>query len=111
MSKTGIQGIEVAMRAGTGDMFDVVRGVCNGSKHVRTDGGHRVAFEVGDDIDQPDVGYGAGGFGVGRFGGIGGREIQVDGRQVDLYDACAAVLRGYIVAYPLHFAGSDLSGL
>ena len=111
LSKAGAQGIEAAVRGRTDDMFDVVRGVCNGTKHVQTDARHRVAFAAGDDTDQPDLGYGVGGFGVGRFDGIGGREIEVDGRRVDLYNACAAVLRAYVALYPQHFAGCDLSAL
>ncbi len=111
LSKAGVQGIEAAVRSRTDNMLDVVRGVCNGTKHVQTDARHRVAFAAGDDTDQPDLGFGAGGFGVGRYGGIGGREIEVDGRQVDLYDACAAVLRAYVALYPQHFIGCDLSGL
>ena len=37
------------MRTECGVTFDVVRGVCNGTKHVETDGSHAVAFRAGAD--------------------------------------------------------------
>lgn len=68
LKKAGETGIEAAMRTTCGDAFDVVRGVCNGTKHVETDGSHSVAFRVGDDTDRPPAVWGEAGMGCVALG-------------------------------------------
>ena len=110
--QSGATSIETLMRAKTGYMFDVVRGICNGTKHVQTDGSHIVAFKAGDDTDRsPGI--------LGEMildesileDTVGGRNILTPGGPVDVYEAVAAVLHAYVDAFPQHFSSCDLSAL
>ena len=112
LSKAGETGIESAMRAATGEAFDVVRGVCNGTKHVRTDRGHVIAFTSGDDYDVPpafadmmivDVSY--------LDDTVGGREIETPSGVFDLYAVASTTLKTFVQCYPMHLGACDLSGL
>ncbi len=87
--------------------FDVVEGVCNGSKHCgRTRGTFR--HEPGSEHDVPSFGWGQGGYGHGRWGGLPGLEVELDGQRL-LVDACLqAFIAGIAEAYPAHFKSSDL---
>src|SRR5438105_1748710 len=67
LKKAGEQGIETAMRASCGVAFDVVRGVCNATKHVETDGSHAVVFRVGEDTDRPPAIWGEAVWDVSRW--------------------------------------------
>ena len=53
LKKAGEKGIENALRASCGVGFDVLRGICNGTKHVETDASHVIAFRAGTDTDRP----------------------------------------------------------
>lgn len=112
LKRAGASNIEPTMRAATGYMFDVVRGVCNGTKHVQTDGSHIVAFSAGQDTDRsPGI--------LGEMildesileDTIGGRDVLTPGGPVDVYDAVSTVLRAYVAAFPQNFTGCDISGL
>jgi hypothetical protein len=76
LKKAGETRIENAMRASCGVAFDVVRGVCNGTKHVETDGSHAIAFRAGADTDRPPAVWGEAVWDVSRWDDPhGGREI------------------------------------
>ncbi|MCJ2093137.1 hypothetical protein MKK67_11605 [Methylobacterium sp. J-072] len=112
LKKAGEKRPEDALRAATDLSFDVVRGVCNGTKHVWTNDSHPIAFVIGDDQDRPpaicdDLECDASEL----EDGAGGRSIETDQGSVDLYDACAAVLRAYAEIYPQHFIRCDFSQL
>lgn len=47
LRKAGEKGVEPTMRGACGAAFDVVRGICNGTKHVETDGSHVISFRAG----------------------------------------------------------------
>lgn len=76
LKKAGESGIEAAMRAASGVAFDVVRGVCNGTKHVETDGTHSVGFRAGADSDRPPAILGELVLNVSQLDDVvGGREV------------------------------------
>ena len=76
LKRAGETGIEQRMRQSTGDAFDVVRGVCNGAKHVAMDSSHSIRFRAGDDWDRPPAIAGLAIAGLSLVGdGDGGREI------------------------------------
>ena len=98
------------MRGLCGVAFDVVRGVCNGMKHVETDGRHAVTFRVGDDTDRPPAKWGEAVWGVSRWDdAVGGREVSDGTDRHDVYESAKSVAVAYQAAYPAHFAGCDLS--
>ena len=109
LKKAGEKGIESAMRTTCGEAFDVVRGVCNGTKHVQTDAKHLIRFRVGDDIDRPPAVLGEMVIGLSQLGdSTGGRQIT-DGRtQLDLYECAKAVVLAYRRLYPVHLRSCDL---
>ena len=53
LNRYGESNIEKTMRRVAPATFDVVRGVCNGTKHVSTDASHPVPFAAGKDRDRP----------------------------------------------------------
>jgi hypothetical protein len=64
------------MRGSCGIAFEVVRGVCNGAKHLVTEGKHIVAFRAGDDMDRPPMIWGETVWDVSRWDDpVGGREV------------------------------------
>jgi hypothetical protein len=110
LKKAGEQGIENAMRALCSVAFDVVRGVCNGTKHVATDGSHAVMFCAGDDTDRPPAKWGEAVWDVSRWDDpVGGREVSDGADWHDLYECAKAVAVAYATIYPVHFAECDLS--
>lgn len=114
LKKAGETGIEATMRAATGSAFDVVRGVANGDKHVRTDGRHVVAFAAGEDYDVPPSTFGSFVFGFSPFGDtVGGRAITTETGEwrADIHATTAATLRAFMAAYPARFPCNDPSVL
>lgn len=110
LKKAGEKGIEDAMRASCGVAFDVVRGVCNGAKHLVTEGRHVVAFRAGDDWYRPPAAAGAAVAGLSVVGDRqGGREIRHRDDRLDLYRCAKAVAVAYQNNYPAHLAVCDLA--
>ena len=110
LKKAGETRIEVAIRASCGVAFDVVRGVCNGTKHVETDGTHVVAFSAGDDTDRPPAVWGKAVWDVSRWDDAkGGRDVARGEDRHDAYECAKAVVLSYQKVYPKHFAGCDLA--
>ena len=108
----GKRTVEPKMRAALPIAFDVVRGVCNGTKHVDTDASHPIPFRAGDDRDRPPAFAGIMRAGRSRLGDIkGGRDIKVPGGRADLYECVKAVLLALKANYPGHLGSCDLSGL
>jgi hypothetical protein len=89
--------------------FDVVRGVCNGTKHVETDGSHVVAFRAGADTERPPAIFGEGVWDVSRWDDEhGGREIEHDADRLDVYECAKAVVLAFKKLYAQHLGGCDL---
>jgi hypothetical protein len=96
LKKAGEARIEDAMRTECGVAFDVVRGVCNGTKHVETDGTHAIAFRGGADTDRPPAIFGVAIFDVSRFDdAVGGREVRHGGDRLDVYECAKALVLAY----------------
>ena len=109
LKKAGEKGVETAMRAASGVAFDVVRGICNGTKHVETDGTHPILFKAGDDRYRPPAIAGVMVVGLSVLGDSkGGREIKHGRARLDLYQCAKAVAEAYQKSYPDHFATCDL---
>jgi hypothetical protein len=107
LKKAGEKGIEDKMRKATRatSAFDVVRGICNGAKHVETTPDHRIPFKAGDEFDRPPARAGEMEFGKSRLGdAVGGREFQIgpdpDRDRMDIYNACEITLSAFCVEYP-----------
>jgi hypothetical protein len=110
LKKAGGKNIEATMRASCGVAFDVVRGVCNGVKHVETDGRHLVGFRVGEDSERPPAVWGQAVWGVSRWGDpVGGREVGDGADRHDVYECAKAVAAAYVANYHACFGGCDLS--
>lgn len=110
LKEAGEKGIEATMRASCGVAFDVVRGVCNGTKHVQTDGSHPVTFRVGEDSDRRPAKWGQARWNVSRWDDpVGGREVLDGATRHDVYECARAVAVAYQTKYPGHFGGCDLS--
>jgi hypothetical protein len=110
LKKVGENGVEETMRASCGIAFDVVRGVCNGTKHVETDGSHVVAFRAGDDTDRPPAVWGEAVWDVSRWDdAVGGREVQHGAGRHDVYECAKAVAVAYQKNYHAYLGACDLS--
>ena len=109
LKTAGETGIETTMRTAAGDSFDVVRGICNGTKHVQTDQSHPIPFAAGKDWDRPPAILGQMIIGVSRLGDPhGGREIGAGPQRRDVYSAVKAVLNAFCNSYPAHLGVTDL---
>lgn len=99
------------MRHGGSTDFDVVRGICNGTKHVSTNASHNVPFTSGTDWDRPPAFAGVMIMGVSVLGDKkGGREIRTGaGGRVDIYHACNYVLTNFKTKFPKHLSNCDLT--
>jgi Alanine dehydrogenase/PNT, N-terminal domain len=109
LTRAGASSVEDKMRQACPDLFNVVRGVCNATKHVATDKRHLIPFVSGADS------YRAPSFsGVMKSGSIlgdkkGGRVIRHDGRGYDLYGSAKGVLQEFKKQFPEHVGICDLT--
>jgi hypothetical protein len=110
LKKAGETGIEATMRRSCGVAFDVVRGVCNATKHVETDGSHVIAFRAGDDTDRPPGVWGEAVWDVSRWDDpVGGREVSHRGDRHDVYEYVMVVVAAYRTNYSAHLDTCELS--
>ncbi len=110
LKKAGEKAVEAAVRASCSVAFDVMRGVCNGTKHVETDGSHAIAFRAGADTDRPPAVWGEAVWDVSRWDDlVGGREVHHGGDRLDVYECAKTVVVAYQKLYPGHLAACDLS--
>jgi hypothetical protein len=102
--------VENAIRGATGDAFDVVRDVCNGTKHPFIDRNDPSRFVAGADWDRPPGRAGELECGVSQIGDpVGGREIAVGTDRADLYQCVKRVIGAFKANFPAHLGGCDLS--
>jgi hypothetical protein len=112
LKAAGEKEIEKTMRATSGAAFDVVRSICNGTKHVQTDKTHKIPFAIGKDTDRPPAILGQMVLGVSRLGDPhGGREIGAGQKRWDIYSVVKKVLNSFCSSYPAHLGATDLSRL
>ena len=98
--------ISQSMRSVCANSFDVVEGICNGSKHSGNTYDDFL-FAPGAEQVIPPTGYGVGGYSVGRYGGAPGLVVQHKGHRMLVDFGLCAVLSGYGQLYPAHFASID----
>ncbi len=100
LRKAGVMKIENTIRELCDSQFEIVRSVCNGAKHLETNRSHRIPFKAGDDTDRPPAVWGAGKFGMSRWGDpVGGLEVEHEGTRHDVYACVATVARVYCDTY------------
>jgi hypothetical protein len=97
--------VRAKLRGACENSFDVVQGICNGSKHCGTKPGVRHAFSPGEESTVPPSAYGmSGGYGHGRYGGLPGLMVEHNGHRM-LVDVCVtAVLETFERLFPQHFS-------
>jgi hypothetical protein len=79
------------------DTFELVRSICNGSKHVETDHTHEIQFQAGSDWDRPPAFAEVTRTGISYLGDVfGGREARAGDRRFDLYGCVKAL----VLAFP-----------
>ena len=86
--------------------FDVVRAVCNGTKHATTRQPHLVRFTAGtDEVRLPGT---AGSLEVAPgllVDPVGGVEVVLRHARLDLYHAVQATLSAFLAVFPAELAG------
>jgi len=106
LEKSGVD-VEGALKTfGRATCFEVVRAVCNGTKHRgwRANRVENISFVAGDDYDRPPCIAGLAVCGLSRIGdSIGGREVS----EIDLYDAVKTCLRAYYFHFSDYLDGVD----
>jgi hypothetical protein len=112
LSKAGEKRIEDRMRKATGTSFDVVRAICNGTKHVETNQSHPIPFRAGEDRDRPPAILGQMVLGVSVLGDpVGGREIGRGPTRIDLYQACKSTYLAFCEAFPKYLGRCNTADL
>jgi hypothetical protein len=66
--------VHAKMKQSCRDAFELVRSICNGSKHVETDKSHLFPFRAGSDWDRPPARCGVAQAGLSRVGDATGAE-------------------------------------
>jgi hypothetical protein len=98
LEKSGAD-VEAAMKMfGRATCFEVVRAVCNGTKHRgwRASHAENIQFVPGDDYDRPPCVAGLAVCDLSRVGDIyGGREVAQNLGGIDIYRAVKTCLREY----------------
>jgi hypothetical protein len=108
LAKAGEKDVEVKMRSAVGDSFDVVRAVCNGTKHAGPVKRNRIKFRPGEDFERPPARGGEAQAGISRRR----RPVGFDPRKrFSMYDECIATLKAFCVTFPDHLRRCDLSKL
>jgi hypothetical protein len=96
------------MRGVCANSFNVVQGICHGSKHCGRTGGI-YKFQPGAEEVIAPAGYGSGGYGHFRYGGAPGLVVEHNNQRM-LVDFCLrAVLDSFGRLYPGHLAAEDLT--
>lgn len=110
LEKAGEMGVRRKVKELCPDTFELVRSICNGSKHVETDNTHEIQFQAGSDWDRPPAFAGVMRTGISYLGDvIGGREARAGDRRFDLYGCVKALALAFQQKFPAHLSGCDLS--
>ncbi|WP_207210328.1 hypothetical protein, partial [Lichenibacterium ramalinae] len=100
--RTAAEQVDAAVRDRTPfGGFDVVRGVCNGTKHATTRQPHAVPFTAGTDKVRPPGTAGSLEVAPGLLVDPGGgREVIIGDARLDLYQAIRRTLSAFLALYP-----------
>lgn len=97
-----------SMRSVCANSFNVVQGICHGSKHCGRDTGV-YRYQPGSEEIIPSAGYGTGFYGHFRYGGTPGLVVEHSDASL-LVDFCLrAVLETFGRLYPQQLAGVNLA--
>ena len=111
LKKAGATRIEQTMRTACFDEFELVRSVCNGSKHLEVDASHAIPFVAGLDYDRPPSRAGLGRAGRSIAGDLkGGRVVSHNSKKYNVYTSVRSVLLQFQLQYPSLLAACDLTG-
>ncbi|WP_316227706.1 hypothetical protein [Bradyrhizobium sp. SZCCHNR3015] len=109
LEKVGVTGVTQKMRTACPGHFDLVRGVCNGTKHVATNQGHVIPFAIGGDYYRPPAFAGVMMAGLSMLGDTkGARVVRHNDTKYDLYGSAKAVLAEFKRQFPNYLDGCDL---
>ena len=95
------------MQKESGDDFDIVEGICNGSKHCGRDWGE-YRHLPGSETALGPISYGSGFYGKGRYGGLPGLLVQHRGKDFLIDECLRKVLATFERVYSKHFLGISL---
>lgn len=110
LKRAGVTGVEEKMRTVCDSHFDLVRGVCNGTKHVATNLSHPIPFEAGRDYYRPPAFAGVMVAGLSMLGDTkGARIIRHNNMKFDLYGSVKKVLTEFTLQFPDQLGACDLS--
>ena len=102
--------VDLRIKALCAFSFDVVEGVCNGSKHVRNTKHGAFKFTPGDEKTIPVAAWDvSGGWDMARWD-IPGLEVEHQGQRGFIDFCLCAVLGALGRAFPAEFSGVDLEG-
>jgi hypothetical protein len=110
LERAGEKQITNKMQAGGSKSFNLVRSICNGTKHGGPDRSDPIQFQPGSDYYRPSGRAGEMEAGVSEVGDpIGGRQIESGAGRFDLYRACKDTLTNFQRQFPGHLGACDLS--
>jgi hypothetical protein len=112
LAEAGISKSEVdrRIRALCAFSYDVVDGVCNGSKHVRNTGRGDFKYTPGDERSLPIFALGMAGAGLEGRLDIPGLAVEHQGQR-GFIDLCLCAVLGTVgLVFPAEFSGVDLEG-
>jgi hypothetical protein len=110
LMKAGAGAVWVRGREVCADEFDIVQGVCNGSKDCRTRPQARHAFTPGGERERPRAVWGVAEWGRSIWGDEHGAvEVEHNGKTFDLYFCVKVVLETFQSQYSHHLEGVDLT--
>ncbi|MGD0024125.1 MAG: hypothetical protein ABSC37_05765 [Xanthobacteraceae bacterium] len=109
LEKAGEKDVFQKMKGACPSTFELVRSICNGSKHVHTNLHHEIPFHAGDDWDRPPARAGVMRAGISRAGdATGGREAKVTESSLDLYGCVKTLVLTFQQKFPVHLSSCDL---
>ena len=96
-----------AIRAVCAPAYEVVQGICNGTKHAGSDRG-QFPFTPGSERHIPKAVWGKTFWGHARWG-VPGLSVEHEGRRMFIDRCVQALLHTFVMCYPQHFDAVDLS--
>jgi hypothetical protein len=110
LEKAGETDVHQQMQTACPEHFDVVRSVCNGTKHVVLNRGHTIPFVLGSDYYRPPASAGVMECGVSFVGDTdGGRSIRHNKIDYDLYGSTKTLLVAFQREFPQQLSSCDLN--
>jgi hypothetical protein len=111
LTKAGAGEVWTRAREVCADEFDIVQGVCNGSKHCGTRADARHAFKPGDATKRPAAVWDDAEWDRSLWDDEHGAvEVEHNGKTFDLYSCVKVVLETFQSQYPRHLDSVDFTG-